>query len=112
MKKLLLASLLLSTVVLFSACDKLKGNAVTFYVTNAGTAGKWDNITVNIGGKSGSFFTPERRNLVVTDCEGAEYSITFDLPPGTYTYTAKGSASWEGSVTLDNGDCKLIGLRY
>lgn len=112
MKKTYLASLLFSTIVLFSACDKLKGNSLTFYVSNAGTAGKWDNITVQIGGKSGIFITPERRNMVVTDCEGAENSITFDLPPGTYSYTAKGSATWEGTVTLDNGDCKLVGLRY
>lgn len=112
MKKLFLASLLLSAVVLFSACDKLKGNAVTFYVVNAGSAGKWDHISVQIGSKSGSFFTPERRNMVVTDCEGAENSITFDLPSGTYSYTAKGSATWEGTITVDNGDCKLVGLRY
>ena len=112
MKQTFLACLLLAVTILFSSCDKLKGNAVTFYVTNAGTAGKWDNITVNIGSKSGSFFTPERRNLVVTDCEGADYSVTFDLPPGTYNYTAKGSATWEGTVTVDNGDCKLVGLQY
>lgn len=112
MKKMYFAFLMLSTAVLFTACDKLKGNSVTFYVTNAGTAGKWDNITVEIGGKSGIFITPERRNMVVTDCEGAENAITFDLAPGTYTYTAKGSATWEGTVTVDNGDCKLIGLRY
>ena len=112
MKKMYLTSLLFSTIILFSACDKLKGNSVTFYVTNAGTAGKWDNITVQIGGKSGIFITPERRNMVVTDCEGAENAITFDLPAGPYSNTPKGSATWEGPVPLDNGDCKLVGLRY
>ncbi len=112
MKKALPAALLLSTSLLFNSCDKLRGNSVTFYVVNAGSAGKWDHISVEIGSKSGSFFTPERRNMVVTDCEGAENSITFDMPPGTYSYTAKGSATWEGTVTVDAGDCKLVGLRY
>src|SRR5690606_25749106 len=105
MKKILFAALLLSASVVFSSCEKLQDASVTFYVTNAGSAGKWDYISVEIAGKSGTFFTPERRNMGLGNCEGDAHAATFNLPPGTYSYTAKGSASWSGSVTVDNGDC-------
>jgi len=112
MKKLFTAALLLGTSLLFSACDKMQDGSVTFYVSNAGTAGKWDHIGVQIGGQSGSFFTPEKRDMSVINCDGAPNSITFNLPPGTYTYKAEGAGKWQGTVTLDNGDCRLISLRY
>ena len=95
----------------FSSCHKMVDARVTFYVSNAGSAGKWDHISVQLGSQSKSFFTPERRNMSKSGCSEEEYSVTFYLSPGTYSYSASNGA-WKGSITVDNNDCKLVGLKY
>ena len=84
---------------------------LTFFVSNAGDAGKWGSITVKIGALSQSFITPERRNMGLGECGDAENATTFYLPEGTYSYTAD-NGRWSGSVTVGNGDCQLIQLKY
>ena len=96
---------------LFLSCTKMQDARLTFFVGNAGDAGKWGSITVNIGALSQQFLTPERRNMALGECGDAENATTFYLPEGTYSYTADGGR-WSGSVTVDNGDCQLIVLKY
>ena len=110
MRKLtLLICLFVST--LFLSCKKMQDAKLTFFVTNAGDAGKWGSITVKIGSLSQHFLTPEKRNMALGECGEAENATTFYLPSGTYSYTAD-NGRWSGSVTVDNGDCQLVGLKY
>ncbi|EMR02380.1 hypothetical protein [Cesiribacter andamanensis] len=109
--KHLFSSLLMGLALLsFSACETESEGRVTFYVGNAGSAGVWDHISVQIGGQSDSFFTPESRNMSLSNCEGDAYAATFILPPGKYSYTA--SNKWSGTVYVEGGDCKIIELQY
>lgn len=97
---------------LFLSCDKMQDGGVTFFVANAGDAGKWDAISVSIIGYSEKmFFTPENRNMVLAECGEAENSTTFYLPKGTYSYTVD-NGTWSGSFSVDNDDCQLIVLKY
>ena len=108
-KSSLLLCLLLSTV--FLSCKKMQDAQLTFFVSNAGDAGKWGSINVKIGALSEHFLTPERKNMGLGECGAAPNSATFYLPAGTYSYTAD-NGRWVGSVTVDNGDCQLIELKY
>ena len=110
MKNLRLLICLLICTSFFS-CEKMQDARLTFYVSNAGDAGQWGTITVKIGSLSQHFLTPERRNMALGNCSESENSTTFYLPEGTYSYTAD-NGRWSGSVTVDNGDCQLIQLKY
>jgi hypothetical protein len=99
------------SLIYFSSCKKMQDARITFFVTNAGDAGKWGSITVKIGSLSQQFLTPERRNMGLGECGEAENATTFYLPAGTYSYTAD-NGRWSGSVTVDNGDCQLVVLKY
>lgn len=110
MKKFCLLTCLF-VFTLFFSCKKLQDARLTFFVSNAGDAAKWASITVKIGSLSEQFMTPERRNMGLGECGSNENAATFYLPAGTYNYTADG-ARWSGSVTIDNGDCQLIQLKY
>ena len=106
-------SLLICLVVCmpFISCKKMQDAKLTFFVSNAGDAGKWATITVNIGALTQNFLTPERRNMGLGECGESSNATTFYLPAGTYSYTAD-DGRWSGSVTVDNGDCQLIQLKY
>lgn len=98
--------------ILLLSCDKMQDARVTFFVANAGDAGKWDYITVTIPGHPPQqFFTPERRNMALGECGSAAHSTTFYLIEGTYSYTANDGA-WSGTFTVDPNDCKLLILKY
>ena len=67
------------------------------------------NITVTLGGASGSIST--YYNTSIPSC-GAAGCATFDLAPGTYTYFAScsGGQTWSGSITIVAGGCSKIQL--
>lgn len=113
MKRIIIPSLFIYLFVIITvpSCKKMQDARVTFFVSNAGDAGKWGSITVKIGSLSQHFFTPERRNMALGECGEAENATTFHLPGGTYAYTAD-NGCWSGSVTVDNGDCQLVLLKY
>lgn len=113
MKRIIAPSLFicLSALTIFSSCKKMKDAKITFFVNNAGDAGKWGSITVKIGSLSQQFLTPERRNMALGECGEAENATTFYLPAGTYSYTAD-DRRWSGTETADNGDCQLVVLKY
>lgn len=90
----------------------MKDGKVTFFVPNAGDANVWAHIAVQIGGQTGSFFTPSNQNMALGTCdESNSNSVTFWLPAGTYSYTAD-NGTWTGTVTVDHGDCQLVLLQY
>lgn len=98
--------------ILFFSCEKLdEGSTVTFYVSNAGDEGTWAHIKVEIGSLYGAFFTPNNQNMVLNSCEGQSNSLSFDLPPGTYSYVAD-FGTWTGTFTLGEDECKIIALHY
>ena|SRR5690606_5037942 len=101
----------LLVITSFISCEKMQDARVTFFVSNAGDAAKWGSITVKIGDLSKHFFTPERRNMGLGECGVDDNAATFILPAGTYSYTAN-DGDWSGTVTVDNGDCQLVQLKY
>lgn len=110
MKQSIFFSFLFVACLAFS-CDDTEDGNVTFYVSNAGDARIWDHVSVEIGGKTEAFFTPESRNMELTNCGSASYSVTFTLPPGAYTYKA-GNGKWNGTANVKSGGCLLVELNY
>jgi hypothetical protein len=66
------------------------------------------NIVVTIGGTSAAI--TNYYNTSLPAC-GAAGCATFDLSPGTYSYTASCSGkNWSGSITIVAGGCSKIEL--
>ena len=66
------------------------------------------NITVSIGGTSKVI--SNYYNTSTPSC-GAAGCATFDLSPGTYSYTASCTGkNWSGSITITAGGCSTIEL--
>ena len=98
-------------VIVAFSCEDNETGQVTFYVGNAGDARIWDHVSVEVGGKTETFFTPESRNLDLTECGSSSYSATFSLAPGSYSYKA-GLGKWSGTVNVKSGGCLLVELTY
>jgi len=67
-------------------------------------------ISVSIGGKSGSITTYNTGG--VTSCNTTS-GTTFNLPVGSYSYSAScsGGKTWSGTASITAGGCSLMELR-
>ena len=114
MKKQIIRLFSLVIFCLLVSCEKEEKSKVTIYVANAGDKQVSDHIVAEIGDFSENFFTPESRNMSLSECnEYASNSAHFDLVPGTYSYKVTGGrGKWNGTFTVGDGECKLIELKY
>ncbi|MGE0635669.1 MAG: hypothetical protein AB7G44_08255 [Bacteroidia bacterium] len=94
-------------IVLFTSCNKealqAKGD-VMFWYNSVGT-----DATVLINGQTG--FITQYYSGVDPNCN-ANGCANFNLPTGTYNYSASSTfSSWSGSVTVTNNGCTKVLLQ-